>query len=240
MSITQAALRFHQVVKRYAGAAVLDGVDLEIAPGECVGLAGVNGAGKTSLIKCLLDFVALDGGSIDIFGVPHRDSAARRPLVFLPERFQPPYYLTGARFLSTMMKLHGRALDDGLIARECTLLGLPQDALAKPVRQHSKGTSQKLGLAACFLSGKTTLVLDEPMSGLDPQARVLFKDRLRRARAEGATVLFSSHLLADVEELCDRMVILHGGRLRFTGTPAACRAVHGADTLEGAFMKAIA
>lgn len=237
--MTHPALRFHELVKRYAGAPVLDGVDLEVAPGECVGLAGVNGAGKTSLIKCLFDFVAIDGGTIDIFGQPHRRPQSRRPLVFLPERFQPPWYQTGAGFLRTMMTLHGRAHDAALVAQECELLGLPPEALSKPVRLHSKGTSQKLGLAACFLSGKQTLVLDEPMSGLDPQARVLFKSRLRRARADGATVLFSSHLLADVEELCDRMAVLHGGRVRFAGTAAACRQAHGAETLEQAFMKVI-
>ena len=237
--MTTPALRFHQVVKRYAGTPVLDGVDLEIRPGECVGLAGINGAGKTSLIKCLFDVVALDGGSIDIYGLAHRRPAARGPLVFLPERFQPPYHQTGARFLDTMMRLHGRRPERHLVERECEQLGLPPEALSKPVRQHSKGTSQKLGLAACFLSGKATYVLDEPMSGLDPQARVLFKARLQRARAEGATVFFSSHLLADVEELCDRMAILHGGRMRYVGTPGACRELHAAATLEQAFMKVI-
>lgn len=237
--MTQAALRFQQLVKRYAGTPVLDGVTLEIAPGECVGLAGVNGAGKTSLIKCLLDFVALDGGRIDIHGLPHRQPAARAPLVFLPERFQPPWYQTGARFLNTMQALHGRTPDPARVARECAALGLAPEALAKPVRQHSKGTIQKLGLAACFLSGKSTLVLDEPMSGLDPEARALFKARLRQARADGATVFFSSHLLADVEELCDRMAILHGGRVRFDGSPAACRALHGGASLEQAFIRVI-
>lgn len=237
--MTHPALRFHQVVKRYAGAPVLDGVDLDVLPGECVGLAGINGAGKTSLIRCLFDFIALDGGSIDIDGVPHRRPASRQPLVFLPERFQPPWYQTGARFLDTMMRLHGRRPERRLLEQECEQLGLDPSVLSKPVRQHSKGSSQKLGLAACFLSGKKTLVLDEPMSGLDPQARVLFKERLRRARADGATVFFSSHLLADVEELCDRMAILHGGRMRFVGTPAACRELHQAGTLEQAFMKVI-
>jgi ABC-2 type transport system ATP-binding protein len=233
------ALRFHQVVKRYAGKPVLDGVDLDVGAGECVGLTGVNGTGKTSLIKCLFDFVSLDGGSIEIDGQPHRRPQSRRPLVFLPERFQPPWYLTGARFLGNMMRLHGRAPERALVEQECALLGLPLEALATPVRQHSKGTSQKLGLAACFLSGKSTLVLDEPMSGLDPEARVLFKARLRRAIDGGATVFFSSHLLADVEELCERMAILHGGRVRWLGSPGDCRAAHQAETLEQAFMKVI-
>lgn len=237
--MTHPALRFQQLVKRYAGKPVLDGIDLDIGVGECVGLVGINGAGKTSLIKCLLDFVAIDGGSIEILGRTHRHSAARAPLVFLPERFQPPWFLTGAAFLKTMMTLHGRAHDAGLVERECGLLGLPPDALRKPVRQQSKGTSQKLGLAACFLSGKRTFVLDEPMSGLDPEARVLFKTRLRGAIDGGATVFFSSHQLADVEELCDRMAILHDGRMRYVGTPAHCRDTHGAATLEAAFMRVI-
>ncbi len=233
------ALRFQQVTKRYAGKPVLNGVDLEVGVGECVGLVGINGAGKTSLIKCLFDFVALDGGSIEIAGRSHRLAAARQPLAFLPERFVPPYFLSGAGFLRYILKLQGQPYDAAEVARTVDALGLDQAALRTPVRQHSKGMSQKLGLAGCFLSGKQTYVLDEPMSGLDPQARALFKERLCQAMRAGATVFFSSHALADVEELSDRMAILHQGRVAFSGTPSACRARFETGTLEQAFLRCI-
>ncbi|NHZ39622.1 ABC transporter ATP-binding protein [Massilia aquatica] len=233
------ALRFRQLVKRYAGTPVLEGIDLDIAPGECVGLVGVNGAGKTSLLKCLFDFVRVDGGSIEIFGRAHREAAARSPLAFLPERFMPPYYLSGAEFLAYMAKLHGRRHDPDAARAMLDALDLDHAALSMPARKQSKGMTQKLGLAACFLSNKQAYILDEPMSGLDPKARARLKERLRHVRAQGATVFFSSHALADIEELCDRMAILHDGQLRFTGTPAACREAYGAATLEQAFLTCV-
>jgi ABC-2 type transport system ATP-binding protein len=233
------ALRFRQLVKRYAGTPVLDGVDLDVRAGECLGLAGVNGAGKTSLLKCLFDFVRVDSGSIDIFGRGHREPLARSPLAFLPERFMPPYYLSGAEFLTYMARLHGHRHDIHAAHAMLDALDLDHAALSMPVRKHSKGMTQKLGLAACFLANKQAYVLDEPMSGLDPKARARFKERLRHARNGGATVFFSSHALADIEELCDRMAILHGGRLRFVGTPAACRDAYGAATLEQAFLACV-
>ncbi|MDM5180326.1 ABC transporter ATP-binding protein [Massilia sp. DJPM01] len=233
------ALRFRQLVKRYAGAPVLAGIDLDIAAGECVGLVGVNGAGKTSLLKCLFDFVSFESGSIDIFGRSHRLAGARRPLAFLPERFMPPYYLSGAEFLKYMAKLHGNPYDATAAHAMLDALDLDHAALSLPVRKHSKGMTQKLGLAACFLSNKQAYVLDEPMSGLDPQARARLKQRLQHARSQGATVFFSSHALADIEELCDRMAILHDGQLRFTGAPAACREAYGAATLEQAFLACV-
>lgn len=233
------ALRFHQLVKRYAGKPVLDGVDLDIQEGECMGLVGVNGAGKTSLMKCLFDFVALDSGSIDIFGRSHRLPAARAPLSFLPERFMPPYYLTGADFIKYVLTLQAVRYDKQAVVAMLNSLDLDEAVLHSPVREQSKGMTQKLGLAACLLSGKRAYVLDEPMSGLDPQARALLKARLRAAGEAGATVLFSSHSLADVDALCDRMAILHKGKVRFTGSPAACRAAFNAATLEQAFMECI-
>ncbi|NHZ94825.1 ABC transporter ATP-binding protein [Massilia sp. CCM 8734] len=233
------ALRFRQLVKRYAGTPVLEGIDLDIAPGECVGLVGVNGAGKTSLLKCLFDFVRVDSGSIDIFGRSHREPGARGALAFLPERFMPPYYLSGAEFLAYMAKLHGNRYDSAEARAMLDALELDHAALAMPARKQSKGMTQKLGLAACFLANKQAYVLDEPMSGLDPKARARLKERLQHARSQGATVFFSSHALADIEELCDRMAILHGGRLRFIGTPAACRAAYHAATLEQAFLACV-
>jgi len=238
--MTLPALRFQQVVKRYGAASVLQGVDLELAAGESFGLVGVNGAGKTSLIKCMLDFCALDGGAIEIYGRPHHQPAARRPLGFLPERFTPPYYLTGADFIRYLLTLQGLPYDQPAVDAMLAALDLEPAALKKTVRSYSKGMTQKLGLAACLLSRKQLYVLDEPMSGLDPKARALLKEQLRALRRNGSTLFMTSHALADVDELCDRMAILHDGRIRFAGTPAECRARYQAATLEQAFLACIA
>nr|WP_315258329.1 ABC transporter ATP-binding protein [uncultured Duganella sp.] len=238
--MTVPALRLQHVVKRYGAASVLHGVDLELRAGECFGLVGVNGAGKTSLIKCLLDFCALDGGSIDIFGQPHHQPGARAPLGFLPERFTPPYYLTGADFIRYLLTLQGLPYDAQAVAAMLAALDLAPDALKRTVRSYSKGMTQKLGLAACLLARKPLYVLDEPMSGLDPKARALLKEQLRRLHQAGSTLFLTSHALADVDELCDRMAILHDGRIRFAGSPADCRAQYRADTLEQAFLACIA
>lgn len=238
--MTETALCFQQVVKRYGQAGVLQGVDLAVQAGECFGLVGVNGAGKTSLIKCLLDFCALDGGEIAIFGQPHDRPASRAPLGFLPERLTPPYYLTGADFIKYLLTLQGLKVDATAVTAMLAALDLDSAVLKKTVRHYSKGMTQKLGLAACLLSNKRLYVLDEPMSGLDPKARALLKQQLRALQQRGSTVFFTSHALADVDELCDRMAILHDGAIRFTGTPAECRTHHGAETLEQAFLACIA
>jgi ABC-2 type transport system ATP-binding protein len=238
--MTVPALRFQQVVKRYGPANVLQGVDLELQAGECFGVVGVNGAGKTSLIKCLLDFCALDGGAIDIFGQPHGQPASRKPLGFLPERFTPPYYLTGSDFIRYLLALQGIRYDSAAVAAMLAALDLDPAALTRTVRSYSKGMTQKLGLAACLLARKQLYVLDEPMSGLDPKARALLKEQLRALHRAGSTLFLTSHALADVDELCDRMAILHDGRIRFAGTPAECRSRYGADNLEQAFLACIA
>jgi len=234
------ALRFEHVSKRYGHAAVLHGVDLEVRRGALFGLVGVNGAGKTSLLHCLLDFCHVDGGAISILGQPHGQPSARAPLTFLPERFTPPYYLTGADFLKYMLTLQNLPYQPSAVADMFAALDLDAGALGQTVRHYSKGMTQKLGLAACLLARKQVTVLDEPMSGLDPKARALLKRQLLRLRDDGATVFFTSHALADVEELCDQMAILHGGRIAYAGTPAGCRAQYGADGLEQAFLRCIA
>jgi ABC-2 type transport system ATP-binding protein len=138
-----------------------------------------------------------------------------------------------------MAALHGRPADPPGSAAEVAALDLDPAALDRPARFYSKGMAQKLGLAATLLSGKDLLVLDEPMSGLDPRARALLKRRLTALKADGHTLFFSTHLLTDVEDLCDRLAVLHGGRVRFVGSPEECRAAFGAPTLEAAFLACI-
>lgn len=233
------ALKFGNVSKSYAGAPALRGVALEVANGELFGLVGVNGAGKTTLIKCLLDFCEPDGGDIEIFGVSHRQPRSRQRLAFVPERFMPPSFLTGKDFLQYVLRLRSVVFDRAEAERLLSVLDLDLAALDKPVRAYSKGMAQKLGLAACFLSRRDLHVLDEPTSGLDPKARALLKQHLLGLKAEGRTLFFSSHSLADVEEICDRMAILHQGELRFVGPPADCRRRYEADSLEQAFLRCI-
>jgi ABC-2 type transport system ATP-binding protein len=233
------ALAFAEVGKAYAGVPALSDFSLEVRRGEFFGLVGVNGAGKTTLLKCLLDFCEADRGAIAIFGTPHRATAARGKLAYLPERFNPPFYLTGRDFMRYMLELYRAPYDEARVAALFGALDLDLAALDRPARLYSKGMTQKLGLAACLLSGKDLYVLDEPAGGLDPKARALLKARLKALKGEGRTVFFTSHALADVAEMCDRMAVLHDGRLRFAGTPAEMLDRHRAANLEAAFLACI-
>ena len=237
--MSEIALRFSGVAKNYGRAGVLHDVSFEVARGDFFGLVGVNGAGKTTLLKCMLDFCDTDRGSIEIFDTPHRLTAARRRLAFLPERFNPPYYLTGEDFIKYVLEMQATGYDRGAAERMLHALDLDLAALSLPVRAYSKGMTQKLGLAACFLSGKDLYVLDEPTSGLDPKARALLKAHLRELKQRSRTVFFTSHALADVAEVCDRMAVMHAGRLRFAGTPAQLCGQFATSDLEQAFMHCI-
>jgi ABC-2 type transport system ATP-binding protein len=233
------AVRIEALVKRYGRVSALDGVSLVIARREAFGLLGANGAGKTTLIRCLLDLTAADAGTIQIFGRSSRQPASRASLAYLPERFTPPHYLTGTEFLRTLAQLAGVAHDETRVAQLVDELELERDALARPVRHLSKGMTQKLGLAGCFSLERDMYVLDEPMSGLDPAARVAVKSVLQRLSAEGRTLFFTSHVLADVDELCSSIAVLDHARLRFRGAPQALCARYGEETLERAFMRCI-
>ncbi len=232
-------LEFHQVEKSYSNNSVLDGIDLSVQKNEYVGLVGVNGAGKTSLIKTLLDFTLPDSGSITLFGIDHFKTQARENLSYLPEKFIPPYYLTGREFIQYMLELYGLDYQETAVQEMLARLDLHEDSLKKPVGQLSKGMAQKLGLAACLLSERDLLILDEPMSGLDPKARAYLKAYLLELKQQGKTLFFSTHLLADVQALCDRMAILHDKQLCFVGSPAECCEQYSTDDLEAAYLQCI-
>ena len=233
------AIEFSAVSKRLGPRPVLEGLSLEVRPGEIFGLVGTNGAGKTTCMKCLLDLCHLDAGRIRIFGRPATAPESRRPLAYLPERFMPPRHLYGREFLRFMSRMHAVAPDPDRVREVLAALDLEPSALDEPVRHYSKGTAQKLGLAACLLADKPLLVLDEPMSGLDPKARVLARRYLRGLRDGGATVFLSTHLLADAGGLCDRMGVLHDGAMRFVGSPARLRERFPAATLEESWIACV-
>jgi ABC-2 type transport system ATP-binding protein len=232
-------VNFQRVSKNFGSVAVLRAIEFDLAPGQFLGLAGENGAGKTTLLKCMLDFCAVDGGAIEVYGVPWRRPEARARLAYLPERFTPPWFLTGREFLRGTVRLAGREWDENAVASLFGDLDLALSSLDKPVRTCSKGMMQKLGLVSCFLSRRDLLVLDEPMSGLDPRARARVKNFLLRLKAEGRALLFTSHSLADVEEICDHMVVLNAGAVAFCGSPSALCARYDEPSLERAFLKCI-
>ena len=236
---TAAAIRAEGLVKRFGARRALDGVGMEVGPGAAMGLVGANGAGKTTFLKCALDLCAADAGRVEIFGLDSRQAAARSRLAYVPERFVPPYYLLGREFLAMSLELAGARFDPER-ARELALeLELDPQALERPVRQLSKGMTQKLGLAACFLRERDLYVLDEPTSGLDPAGRVAVKSVLARLNRGGSALLFTSHVLADVEELCATITVLDRGAVRFRGAPAELCRRFGEENLERAFLRCI-
>lgn len=237
--MTAPVVSFLKVSKSFGRVQALRAVEFDVLPGQSLGLAGENGAGKTTLLKCMLDFCSMDGGEIRVFGIPSKRPQARQRLGFLPERFTPPWHLSGREFVRFMLQLAGTPWSDTAVHAMLADLDLGAEHLEQPVRSYSKGMTQKLGLAASFLSRRDLYVLDEPMSGLDPSARAGVKDILRRLKSEGRTLIFTSHSLADVEEICDHMAVLHRGAVAFHGSPRDLRERHREASLERAFLKCV-
>lgn len=194
---------------------ILKGVSLSVQEGEIYGFLGPNGAGKTTSIKCLLGLLQPDAGSVSLFGEAGPTLKARRRLGYLPE--QPYFYqhLKGRELLEYFGRLFGmRGAELHEKAEDLlALVSLEADG-EKPLGQYSKGMLQRLGVAQALINDPDLVILDEPMSGLDPIGRREVKDLIMSVKQRGATVFFSSHILADAEELCDRVCLLVDGRLR--------------------------
>lgn len=232
-------LRIEHIKKSYGKQLVLDDVSFSLEPGEIFGLVGLNGAGKTTLIKILLDLAKADAGEARIFGEACTTVKARERLSYLPEKFSPSRYLRGSEHLSLALSYYGKKLD---LARAMTLaadLDLNPEVLTRKVGGYSKGMGQKLGLIGAFMVDQPFMILDEPMSGLDPRARIKLKEVMLAAKAEGKTLFFSSHILSDIDEICDRIGIIHNSKLVYLGTAAAFKPTFQETTLERAFLRAI-
>ena len=236
---TAPALRVEQLAKRYGALRALGGVDLLVRAGEAAVLVGANGAGKTTLIKCILDLVLPDAGRIEIFGVPNRNPASRASVGYLPERFAPPYYLLGREFIEMTLALAGTRYERSAAEKGLAEFELEPAVLDRPVRQLSKGMTQKLGLVASFLVRRDLYIFDEPMAGLDPPTRIAVKSALGRLQRSGCAIFFTSHVLADLEEWCSVLVVLEKGTVRFHAAPAALCERYREPNLERAYLKCI-
>ncbi len=219
------------------GKFTLGPIDLRLEAGQCVALAGGNGAGKSTLLRCLAGLLAPDKGSVTLFGSALSSVHGRQQLAFLPERFSPPHYLTGQEYLHYYLALCGvrQAPTSELLQSLC----LDPALLGQPVRKLSKGTAQKLGLAAILATSRPLLLMDEPFSGLDPEARQGLRTAMAAYVQQGGCLLFSTHLFEGMDQLVAQFVILHAGRVRFEGSPAACRQEARQETLELAFLQYI-
>jgi ABC-2 type transport system ATP-binding protein len=234
-----APLVIDSIKKSYGAHQVLDGVSFALNTGEIFGLIGLNGIGKTTLIKIVLDLSSSDAGEARIFGEPCDTVNARAHISYLPEKFTPSRYLKGYEYLSLALSYYGKKLDMEAARVLAIDLDLDPDALSRKVGSYSKGMGQKLGLLGAFMVDQPFMILDEPMSGLDPRARIALKEVMLRARAQGKTLFFSSHILSDIDEICDRIGIIHNRKLVYIGKASEFKPTFGETSLERAFLKAI-
>jgi ABC-2 type transport system ATP-binding protein len=215
------AVSARDVVKTFGTTRALDGLDLEVATGEVHGFLGPNGAGKSTTIRILLGLVRADAGDITLLGGdPWRDAAQlHRHVAYVPGDVSLWPNLTGGEAIDLLSRLRG-GLDE---RRRAELLERFDLDPTKKARSYSKGNRQKVALVAALATDAELLLLDEPTSGLDPLMEATFQDCVHELRAEGRTVLLSSHILAEAEALCDRVSIIRAGRIVQTGTLAELR-----------------
>jgi ABC-2 type transport system ATP-binding protein len=232
------ALSVRGVSISYGRRKVINELDIEIRQGDTFGLIGLNGVGKTTLIKAILGLRNPDKGEIRVFGSAAR-TGGNRDISYLPERFDPPSFLSGMEFLRFSLRLYGMEMRREEIEGSAAGLMLDPAVLKNRVQSYSKGMRQKLGLLSVLLTDCRLLILDEPMSGLDPRARALVKDALKKVKTEGRTIMFSSHILADMSEICDDTAVLSEGAIIFSGAPAALCAAGKEGNIERAFLNLI-
>jgi ABC-2 type transport system ATP-binding protein len=214
--------------KRYGRTEALGGIDLEVGEGQLVGLLGPNGAGKSTLVKIACGLVRASAGSVEVCGAPAGSPPARRSLGYLAELFRFPSWMSADELLTLHQRLAGST---GAATERAELLELVGLAHARTTRigAMSKGMQQRLGIAQALVGSPRLLLLDEPTSALDPAGRRVVRGLLEELRRRGTSVLLNSHLLSEVELVCDHVVIVDHGRVVAAGTPDQLRRQGGVE-----------
>jgi len=214
-----AALAVSGLAKRYGSVEALGGVDLEVREGELVGLLGPNGAGKSTLVKIACGLVRPSAGRAEVCGARAGSREARASMGYLAEFFRFPGWTSASELLELHQRLAGSRAGERERAELLDLVGLG-DARHRRVEAMSKGMQQRLGIAQALVASPRLLLLDEPTSALDPVGRRTVRRLLEELRRRGVSVLLNSHLLSEVELVCDRVTILLQGKVVAAGTPA--------------------
>lgn len=218
----------------------LRGVSFSVLKGETVGLIGANGAGKSTCIRLIMDFIRADRGAVKLSGRSPQESALRRDIGYLPEIASFPASLTILDMLRFVGATHD--LSKALLAErsERWLKSLELwDARKRPIRSYSKGMQQRASFVLALVHDPSLLILDEPMSGLDPIGRASISQLIQDLKAQGKTILFCTHILEDVDRLADRLLILHKGEKRFEGTLDELSATFGTGSIVEGFLRSI-
>jgi Cu-processing system ATP-binding protein len=230
--MSEPLVRFAKLSKAFGSLPVLRGVDMAVRPGRVMAIVGPNGAGKTTLIKALLGLTHPDSGEISFAGdAVNGDEAYRARIGYMPQIARYPENLTGAELIAMLEDLRGPGaqLDEELI----DVFEL-RPSLAKPLRVLSGGTRQKVNAVLAFLFTPELLVLDEPTAGLDPLSSSLLKDRILSVRGHGRTVIVTSHIMNELEELADDVAFMLEGQAPFVGTLDELKRITSQSTLERA------
>ncbi|HXE92205.1 MAG TPA: ABC transporter ATP-binding protein [Gaiellaceae bacterium] len=229
-----AALAVSGLVKRYGAVDALVGVDLEVRESELVGLLGPNGAGKSTLVKIACGLVRPTSGRAEVCGARAGSREARAAMGYLAELFRFPGWMTADELLELHQRLAGSRGGERERVELLELVGL-EEARRRSVEAMSKGMQQRLGIAQALVGSPRLLLLDEPTSALDPVGRRTVRTLLEELQRRGVSVLLNSHLLSEIELVCDRVVILLGGKVVSAGTPAELSRARGVEieTSEG-------
>ncbi len=222
------ALEARALVKRYGHVQALEGVDLDVAEGELVGLLGPNGAGKSTLVKIAVGLARPTSGAVSVCGFPAGSAGARSRLGYLAELFRFPGWYTADELLTLHQRLAGSRGGGVERADLLELVGL-SSASRRRIDAMSKGMQQRLGIAQALVGSPSLLLLDEPTSALDPAGRRNVRELLENLKRRKVSVLLNSHLLSEIELVCDRVAILLDGRLVAEGSPAALARPRGVE-----------
>jgi ABC-2 type transport system ATP-binding protein len=233
-----AAIQWDGVSKHFRSRPALSAVSFAVPEGACVGLLGPNGAGKTTALRLALGFCSADAGTVRMRGRSPEEPTSRVGVGYLPERLALPPRISVGALLGLHARLAGLA---GAAAHEAIDAALTQTGIADRRRDAcgslSKGLAQRAGFALAFLGAPEVLILDEPTTGLDPLGMRDARGWVQAARARGCSVLISSHVLSEIEQSCDHVVILHGGRIVASGRLEAVLGPN--ESLEDAFVRLV-